>query len=205
MGLQNSFVYSSTTRKFNLDQKDDIYNMCNLMLSKRMKAMPDFQNYLTSLLGFVITDQSEMSFSAWNGTLNKLMKGNLRGFTSYLTTTNNLFLYGSIYVSSGVRWTGTSKNFTFDYDSLPKVVFPEKMTLYCVSKRDTTHIYETKGAYYPSSQMFVGVGGTVTWERVGVPKKVSYALLDKYKITFVSLSMLPIRLLISILNTLVQH
>ncbi len=182
LGLTNSFVYSATTRKFNLDQKDDIYDMCNLMLSKRMKAMPDFQNYLTSLLGFIITDQSEMSFSAWNSTLKKLMGGNLRGFGNFLNTTNNLFLYGSIYVSPGVVWTGTSKMYTFDYDSLPKVVFPEKMTLYCVSKRDTAFIYETKGVYYPSSLTFFGTGGTVTWERVGVPKKVSYAMLNKYKI-----------------------
>jgi len=182
LGLTNTFAYSATTRKFNLDQKDDIYDMCNLMLSKRMKAMPDFQNYLTSLLGFIITDQSEMSFSAWNSTLKKLMGGNLRGFGNFINTTNNLFLYGSIYVSPGVRWTGTSKSFTFDYDSLPKVVFPEKMTLFCVSKRDTSYIYETKGVYYPSSLTFFGAGGTVTWERVGVPRKVSYAMLNKYKI-----------------------
>ncbi len=182
LGIENSFVYSAATRKFNLDQKDDISIMCNLMLQRRLKALPDFQNYLTSLLGFIVTDQSEMSFSAWNATLTKLMKGNLRGFTSFMSTTNNLFLYGSIYVSNGVRWTGTSKNYTFDYDSLPKIVFSDKMTLYCVAKRDTSFIYETKGTFYPSTQMFMGTGGTVTWERVGVSRKVSYALLNKYSI-----------------------
>ena len=180
--IQSSFVYSNVSRKFSEYQTAEIFNMCDLMLLKRMKAMPDFRDYITALLGLIISDQNEDSFDAWNATLNKLMSGNRKSFGSFLTTSNNLFLYGSIYVSKGTTWTGTSKNFTFDYDSLPKIVFANPMTLYCISKRDTAFIYETKGVFYPKSNRFYGVGGKVNWRRAGVPEKQSYALLNKYSI-----------------------
>ncbi|MCX6181820.1 MAG: hypothetical protein NT150_07830 [Bacteroidetes bacterium] len=180
--IQSTFQYSNISRKFSEYQILEIYDMCDLMLLKRMKAMPDFRDYITALLGLIISDQDENSFEAWNGTLKKLMGTNRKSFGSFLTTSNNLFLYGSIYVSAPTRWTGTSKKFTFDYDSLPKVVFPEIMTLYCVAKRDTAFIYETKGVFYPTSNRFYGVGGKVNWVRAGVAEKYSYALLDKYSI-----------------------
>ncbi len=182
LDIQSTFMYSNITRKFSDYQILEIYDMCDIMLVKRMKAMPDFRDYITALLGLIISDQNEDSFDAWNGTLKKLMGMNRKSFGSFLSTSNNLFLYGSIYVSAPTRWTGTSKNFTFDYDSLPKVVFPDKMTLFCVAKRDTAFIYETKGVFYPTSNRFYGVGGKVNWVRAGVPEKFSYALLDKYSI-----------------------
>src|SRR5690349_20039377 len=59
--------------KFTSAQKEEIYKTCNTMLKKRMKAYPDFKNYLTTLVRFSNSSQSAESFAAWSSSTDKLL------------------------------------------------------------------------------------------------------------------------------------
>ncbi len=179
--VTSEFVYSVNTGKLNDYQISMIIDMSNKMLKNRMKAIPDFKAYLTSIISFFVTYQSEDSFDAWNIATNKLIKDNKRHFTKFLNSCNNIFIYNAIYVTQNVTWYGTSSKFSFDYDSLPKVVFPE-MDIYCVAKNDTARIYQTNGSFYPTSGYWHGKGGKVFWTRAGIDTAISYAELSSYEI-----------------------
>lgn len=185
--VTSEFVYSVNTGKLNDYQISMMIDMCNKMLKNRMKAIPDFKAYLTSVISFFVTYQTEDSFDAWNIAANKLIKDNKRHFTIFLNSCNNIFIYNAVYVTQNVTWFGTSKKFSFDYDSLPKVVFPE-MDLYCVAKDDTARIYNTSGAFYPTIGYWKGNGGKVFWTRAGIDTANSYAELAKYEIKLKSSS-----------------
>lgn len=180
-GASSTFQYSINTGKLNDYQISVIIDMCNLMLKARMKAIPDFKAYLTSVISFFVTYQTEDSFDAWSTSATKLITSNKRHFTRFLDNCNNIFIYSAVYFTQNVRWYGTSTKFSFDYDSLPKVVFPS-MDLYCVAKNDTARIYRTSGSFYPTTGMWHGQGGEVFWRRAGLDSNVTLALLEKYEI-----------------------
>lgn len=181
LNAESSFVYGFESGKLNDYQISMIIQMCNKMLSKRMKAIPDFRSYIYSVISFFTTYQTEDSFDAWNITANKLIDEKKRYFTVFLNNCNNIFLYNAVYITQNVKWLGTSSTFSFDYDSLPKVVFPE-MDLFCVAKGDTARIYKTKGSFYPTIGIWRGEGGRVLWTRAGIPESQSYADLSDYSI-----------------------
>lgn len=185
--VSSDFVYSVNTGKLNDYQIAMIIDMCNKMLKNRMKAIPDFKAYLTSVISFFVTYQTEDSFDAWNIAANKLIKNNKRHFTVFLNSCNNIFIYNAVYVTQNVTWFGTSRKFSFDYDSLPKVVFPE-MDLYCIAKKDTARIYRTSGSFYPTTGYWKGNGGMVYWKRAGIDSLTSHAELSKYEIKLKSSS-----------------
>ena len=179
--IKSDFEYQDTTVKFTIDQIHSIVNTCDKMKMNRLKAIPHFAGYFNALLSFINTNQSAQSFEAWNIALNKLLSENKRYFNTFITNCNNIFLYRSVYVSPNVRWIRTSDNFTFAYDSLPKVIF-EKMDLYCLAKGDTAFIYNTEGSYYLTKGIWEGKGGKVLWTRAGIDASISYAILKNYRI-----------------------
>ena len=181
LGAKSTFIYGFESGKLNNYQIQMIIMMCNKMLEKRMKAIPDFKSYIYSVISFFTTYQTEDSFDTWNITVNKLINEKKRYFTVFLNNCNNIFLFNAVYITKNVKWQGTSLTFSFDYDSLPKVVFP-KMDLFCVAKGDTSRIFKTKGAFYPTIGKWAGKGGRVLWTRAGIPESKSYADLSKYSI-----------------------
>lgn len=181
LGAKSTFIYGFESGKLNNYQIQMIILMCNKMLEKRMKAIPDFKTYIYSVISFFTTYQTEDSFDTWNITINKLLNEKKRYFIVFLNNCNNIFLFNAVYITKNVKWQGSSPTFSFDYDSLPKVVFP-KMDLFCVAKGDTSRIFKTKGAFYPTIGKWAGKGGRVLWTRAGIPESRSYADLSKYTI-----------------------
>ena len=181
LNASSTFVYGFESGKLNNYQIQMIIMMCNKMLKKRMKAIPDFKIYLYSVISFFTTFQSEDSFDAWNITVNKLIDDKKRYFTVFLTNCNNIFLYNSVYVTQNVKWQGTSPTFSFDYDSLPKVVFP-RMDLYCVAKMTPPEYTIQKERFLSYHRKMERKRGRVLWTRAGITEEQSYAELSEYTI-----------------------
>ena len=125
LGAKSTFTYGFESGKLNNYQIQMVILMCNKMLEKRMKAIPDFKTYIYSVISFFTTYQTEDSFDTWNITINKLLNEKKRYFIVFLNNCNNIFLFNAVYITKNVKWQGSSPTFSFDYDSLPKVVFPK--------------------------------------------------------------------------------
>lgn len=177
-----SFIYGPNSRKLTNNQIDFISQTSNSMLKKRLKPYPHFYDYLLTLINFTTSEQTEQSFSAWQKSLNKLIKsGSSRNVVAFLKFSNNLFSENVLFKSPSVIWKSSNDNYKFDYDSLPKITF-RNLTLKCYAKGDSSLVQNTSGAYYPTKGIWKGYGGNVTWERAGLDQNTVRAILSKYKI-----------------------
>lgn len=183
--IMDEFIPLWTGGKFSPQQQDGIYKTSNAMLRKRMKAFPDFKNYILALTSFAKSTQSQSSFTSWQSGLEKLLLMPSRFFANYMITCNNLFRDNSLYQSPSTNWHSDNSSYSFEFDSLPKIVFPA-LNLVCSSKGDSSIIFETKGFLYPTQQKFYGQGGKVNWVRAGWDANVIHANLDTYVIDVTS-------------------
>lgn len=168
---------------FSETQREGVYAVANTMLKKKLRAFPDFRNYLFTVGSFVVdTNQTAQSFEAWQGILFELLqKRNKRNFTQFLDFCNGLFRENVMYFSASTIWSANNNSYLFAYDSLPKITF-EELDLICFAKRDSMIIHNTRGAYYPTTQTWVGSGGNVYWKKAGFGPKNVYAEIDDYQI-----------------------
>ncbi|MFH0895888.1 MAG: hypothetical protein V2A54_15750 [Bacteroidota bacterium] len=185
--LMEKFEPAWNSGKFSDDKKKKIISISNQMLKKKLKAFPHFNAYLEDLILFTTSSQNPESFNSWMTSLEKLMlRSTSTKFVSYLDMTNSLLSKNAIYHSVTTEWIAGSKAYTFEFDTVPKVVFAAPMNLKCVVKDDSAVIYGTKGTYYPTENIWIGQAGTVNWKKAGIGKDTVWAELKIYKITMKS-------------------
>jgi|5_EtaG_2_1085323.scaffolds.fasta_scaffold00025_23 hypothetical protein len=190
--IMDEFSWQWYGGKFSDEQRKDVYRIANLMLSNKKKAFPDFSNYIKTISFFVNSKyQTESSFFSWQKILEKLILGEAtsksastarKQFVDYLQACNDLFEKNALYSSAATEWKSNNSNYTFGFDSLPFIEF-EALNLTCYSKGDSAVIFDTRGRYYPTEEIWYGEGGKITWERAGFPSDSVYAVIDdKYNI-----------------------
>ena len=177
------FTAAWNNPKYNANLKKATYKVCNLMVTKKNRVLPDYKSYLTSVLNFINSSQSESNFLAWQDCVLKVLGGrNKRNYTLYLKMSENLFASNTFYKSSVVRYASNNNNYKFEFDGVPKVVF-SNLNLRCHNRQnDSSVIYNTSGVYLPFKGVFIGKGGKVDWKRTGLKDDMVWAELEEYKI-----------------------
>ncbi len=170
--------------KYTANLKKATYNSFNLMVKKKIRILPEYKSYLNSVMNFVNSNQSEDNFLTWQECINKILNGkSIRNYSEYLEMSENLFATNTFYKSAVVTFTSSNNKYIFEYDSVPKVIFP-KLDLKCYNNQnDSGIVFNTKGTYYPYKGVFVGEGGKVNWKRAGLEDNVVWAELKKYQVT----------------------
>jgi hypothetical protein len=169
--------------KYTESLKKATYNSFNLMVKKKLRILPEYKSYLSSVINFVNSNQSEDNFLTWQECINKILNGKgIKNYSEYLEMSENLFATNTFYKSAVVQYTSSNNKYIFEYDSVPKVIFP-KLDLKCYNNQnDSGVIYNTRGTYYPYKAVFVGETGKVNWKRAGLEDNVVWAELKKYQI-----------------------
>lgn len=156
-------------------QRVRVVEVANFMLKKRFEAYPNFRDYLGSVAAFSIGNRPAKEFDAWlQGMDGLVQKGRKQNVTSFIAMCAGLFTEGNLMQSPSTTWRAKSKDFTFVFDSIPKIVFA-KTDLVCLAKGDSAVIKNTSGTYYPTLEIWKGSGGTVTWERAGLAPASTFA------------------------------
>ncbi len=178
------FTLAWNSPKSNDNLKKAVYTTCNLMVKKKLRILPEYQSYLSSVMDFINSNQSEDNFLLWEESINKILNGkSLKNFSDYLDMSANLFATNSFYNSAVIRYSANSNKYIFEYDSVPKVIFPSLNLRIANNQNDTGIIYNTKGVYYPYKGIFIGEGGKVNWKRAGIDDNTVWVELKKYQIT----------------------
>ncbi|MDF2449516.1 MAG: hypothetical protein K0R26_2020 [Bacteroidota bacterium] len=146
-----------------------VYKTSNVMLQRKLKPYPYFISYLNAVVNFINSKQNPEVFDNWQLCIEKIFNSkNLKNFGEYLEMSENIFANNVFYKSPTYSYRSVETNYKFEFDSLPKVVFP-KFTLVGASPRgDSISIENIQGIYYPSWGRFVGKGGRLSWKRTGV-------------------------------------
>ncbi|MFI5164032.1 MAG: hypothetical protein ACHQHP_02170, partial [Bacteroidia bacterium] len=163
------------------DKRQFVYATSIAMLQKHLRPYPDYYNFFNAMITFyTVAKLQENSFMSWKASIEKVIaKGSVKKLSDFLEASNNIFSTNKLYKSNSVEWFSGSNNYTFEFDSLPKIIF-SGTNLYCAVKGDTATIFGTSGIYYPTEKKWVGKGGKVTWTRDGIDDKLVYAELNKY-------------------------
>jgi hypothetical protein len=149
--------------------------MANFMLKKRFEAFPHFRDFLAAVAAFANSGRSAAEFDTWMKSLDDMVQsGRKKNFASFIEMCAGLFKDNSIYKSASTNWRSSNGNFTFEYDTVPKVVFA-KLDLVCLAKGDSAVIHNTSGVYYPTQEIWRGRGGRVDWTRAGLKPEATYA------------------------------
>ncbi|MBK8532389.1 MAG: hypothetical protein IPL64_10890 [Flavobacteriales bacterium] len=168
---------------YNTAQRLRIVEVANYMVKKRFDAYPHFRDYFGAIAEFPNGGRSSAEFDAWMQGMDKLVQGGRKqNVVAFIATCANLFKDNTIFTSASTTWRSHSSKFTFEFDSIPKVLFPVA-DLVCIAKGDSAVIKGTSGVYLPTLELWQGKGGKVTWERAGLKPAATFAEWDhRYEI-----------------------
>ncbi|MBE0639769.1 MAG: hypothetical protein IH598_14720 [Bacteroidales bacterium] len=174
---------------FSPEQQQTIYQTADLMLLRKLRSFPDFEQYLQTLTTFKSKNIGNDNFDIWlTATLQMLeSKGNAKAFVELLGFTGDFIESGILYQSRILTWSAGNSQFRFGYDSIFYARF-DQCNITCFTKSDTSVIYETRGYYFPLNQHWKGEGGKVTWQRANLPENEVFAQLNDYEIDMKSAS-----------------
>lgn len=180
--LMEKFTTDWNSGVFPVDVQNRIIQVSNIMLRFKMRPMPHFYEYLQTLQAFMKTNPDAKSMNSWFAILEKSFEvTSNRKFLAFTGISYSLFTDQVLYSSTAVKWKSSSADFRFEYDSVPKVVFPA-LNLSCYANKDSSVIYGTSGIYYPTQLLWVGKGGRVDWRRAGFDTEQVFAELGQYRI-----------------------
>lgn len=181
--VEDEFTPAFMSGRFNAQQQERIYAIGDKMLKAKMKSYPHFDNYLRALISFANSTKTEGEFSEWTDLVLKFaeQKRKKADFADFLKNSATLFEDNIFFKTTSVAWRASNANYIFEYDSLPKILFP-KLDLVCLAKGDSSVVYGTSGIYFPTLERWEGTGGRVTWERAEFDPEKTYAEFQDYTI-----------------------
>lgn len=172
---------------------------CNLMETKKLKPYPDIFNYVFSVYSFVKNKQPNSSFVAWHSTVDKLLDArNIKKFTEFIEVSALFFSENKIAESANYEWYFYG-DYVFEFTDRPLIRFT-KGRLVCgvpnSDKRDrndqrfldSISISNTNGLYDLSLKKWEGLGGRISWVKVGLNEEETYADCNKMEISMKSSS-----------------
>ncbi|RUT80051.1 hypothetical protein [Ancylomarina longa] len=166
------------------EERQKIYKICDLFLSKKARSFPDFYNYFRTLFLFQKQNLPQTDFENWEKGLLQQMgnkKNKLSSITDFLVQTQHLFRDSILNASYSNRWSIKNADFSYQFENKLSIVF-NNADLSCISQRDTSRIYKTSGTYYPFEKLWIGKKGKITWERAGKDPATEYATFNSYHI-----------------------
>lgn len=170
-------------KQFSANEQDQVLGIANTMAKRRMAAIPNFRDFLHSLIGFSVSEQSEQVFNEWMLTLEKAVaKGSPAKFSQYLNFSENLFRYRALYKSEVITWSIDPCDYQFRFDSIPKLIIPVT-NIRARTRTDSTVILQTSGVLYPYEAKLLGNTGVIFWTRAGLSEQEAKAELSTYQIS----------------------
>lgn len=181
--IEDEFAPVFISGVYSQEMQNIIYSMGDLMLDKKMKAYPEFENYVLALIAFPNTGKSEAFFSQWHSVIQQIAENKkMKKYTpEFLESSAGLFSEKRFFHSKSVDWHTSNSNYEFKFDSVPKIVFPS-LDLRGFSKGDSTIIFNTSGVYFPTLERWYGDSGKIDWLRADLDPEKNYCEFDAYNI-----------------------
>ncbi|XOV68496.1 MAG: hypothetical protein ACFHU9_04820 [Fluviicola sp.] len=171
----------------------NMVNTSNQLLEKRFKMDPEVIAYVFSVYSFVDKNLSEASYDAWQSTVDKLIDNrNKDKLSSFLEFSEGFFENGRISESSDFSWyyIGGSYEFEVQKNAVIKFTGGDLVCRVITNSNtsnervvDSIRVYETTGEYEPALKKWKGVGGKITWGRVGLDPAEHYAELNHFSVS----------------------
>ncbi|MBK7298519.1 MAG: hypothetical protein IPI91_18675 [Flavobacteriales bacterium] len=119
---------------YNERQRVQIMNISNFMLKKRFSAFPDFRDLMSVVTAFPNSGRTSEEMDAWLRGLEQMVEsGRKQNVVTFLGMCAGLFRESTIFKSASTEWKSRTNKFTFQFDSIPLIIFP-RSDLVCLAK-----------------------------------------------------------------------
>lgn len=160
-------------------------NAVNAMQQKKIKAVPNWQNFAEVVFTFYNNKVNADNFEPWtNGLISIIKKRSINQVQNYLKFSANFFENNALHESSACVWYTQKPIYKIEFDTKTEKtgIIYSNINLLADGRGDSTIIEGTSGIFYPEENRFYGTGGRVYWEKAGMPKKSVYADIKNYQI-----------------------
>ncbi len=168
---------------------------CNLMITKKLSPYPEVYNYVYSVYSLSVGKQSETSFNAWHGSVDKMLDNrNVKKFEDFIELSAGFFAERRIAQSSNFSWFYVGGTYSFEFTDKPFIKCSQGNLVCRVQNRDSKTrneqpyvdslvVCSTSGIYDPILKKWEGNQGTVNWQKVGLNSKETFATIGKYDVS----------------------
>ena len=171
----NKGVYGSQNKKA-------VYDISNALLKKR-KRPKHFHTFLESLQSFSTNESFNTEFGKWANIVQQMITTTSTSKQlKFLIFSRDLFNDNLLVNSRLLSWSVSSPTFSFEYDSIPHLVFKDPIDLVCIARGDTLVVSQTTGKYSPLSNFWAGKDGLMDWNKAGFSIAEVYTELSDYTI-----------------------
>ena len=179
----SSFTYQWTSNLLSAAQKKQAQSVCFAFNERKLQVAPYYLLYFNILTDLVKQNAVPGTFDLLHKSIRFCLDSKYPSIAAlkYLTQTELLVRSNALMHTNTEAWYVRNGKYRFAFDTVPYFVFSAG-SLACVVRNDSACIFETKGSFYPLSQLWIGHGGKVNWERTGLGKDVVFANLFEYKI-----------------------
>gem|GEM_PF-910181 len=172
--------------KITPDNIRELAPIFNLMLSKKMKAVPHFRDFMQAHLAYWEQLGSPAVYKDWiaiaYSIIDQLEINQTKDFISFVDFSKNFFSDWILFDEGGRQWKVDSTNFSLHNSSPSFYVKFDKTSLMGATKKDGISIYGTKGTYNPITHLWEGNGGKTDWLKAGDKFANLYCEINEYKI-----------------------
>ena len=163
------------------DQKKAIIKVSNKMSFKRMRPFPNYEIYINTIIKLGRNELALSKFDKWMKSVEPLLHSkSSSNFIKYLTKSTDLFSSNYIYASPAVIWQVSKLDFEIVViDNFPVYNF-NTVDIRCVTRRDSSFIFQTQGKLNVIKGRWTGVGGRIDWRRAHLDTSKVYANLKNY-------------------------
>ena len=168
------------------DNQTAVISTVNEMFKKRMRTYPHLFNYINTINSFVKSGGNAEKFAEWHNIVfqisTDMASSRFQDWISFIKFSNTFFEDYSLYKTRGKRWEIQMVDYTFRFTEKIPELFVEEASLYAYTAKDTMGIINTKGSFFPMSNVWKGKKGKVTWERLGFDPNTVYVEIGSYNI-----------------------
>jgi hypothetical protein len=162
--------------------RQQIYDLANMMLARRIKSYPHFVQLLRAVTLLHQPHFDKKLLSQWLEGAYTTLQSATRSFTSLLEFSVPFLEDNILYRSRIFTWRADNNDFSFSNDSVFHIIFPTT-NLSCVNNNDSTTIFETGGRLFPADDLWFGQSGRIFWDRAGLSRENTFARLNDYSIS----------------------
>ena len=183
--LKKSYkMFLKSSDNFTELEKNKVIAISNIMLSKRVRARPYFEDFLQTLVVVKSSNNSDVLLLQWLDVIEGIIElSGKKKMALFCEFTNNLLVEKKLYDSKLVSWSTDSDDFSFSFTSSRAVVnFKSNLTLNCSNKKGDITVYNTKGKYYPLLYQWYGSGGFIYWDNHNFSRDSVYVELSNYNV-----------------------
>jgi hypothetical protein len=181
------------------DRFELMVTTANSLIANKRAFYPEVYNYFEAAYGFIKQNHTASNWTIWHAIIDKnVASKKSASLASFLSFSNGFFNDGTLAKLSDSKWLVEGGTLVIEQAETETIFKFTNTSL--ISRHNNSNgqkngnaigdakVTQTTGEYRLSDKSWVGKGGKVDWEKVGLEKEKTFVELSNYSVKFNTLS-----------------